>query len=126
MSEFRQLEIGMSMSLNFPAMGTAGFALVLVSGYNREPAPPAMMMATVLCIIICLLVSLVKNIYMNNPGQDFDIYPIKIDILKILSRFVCKKMPLITGKIEGHASKSCHSADPVHFSALSFSSRSAV
>src|SRR5688572_27326330 len=37
---FRQLEIGISTSLYFPAIGTAGFDLLAVSGNNREPAPP--------------------------------------------------------------------------------------
>jgi hypothetical protein len=38
--EFRQLEIGISTSLYFPAMGTAGLERLAVSGYNLVPAPP--------------------------------------------------------------------------------------
>jgi hypothetical protein len=37
MSEFRQLEMGMSTSLYFPAMGTAGLDLLSVNGDNLDP-----------------------------------------------------------------------------------------
>ena len=40
MLEFRQLEIGMSTSRYFPAMGTAGLERVTVNGNKREPCPP--------------------------------------------------------------------------------------
>jgi hypothetical protein len=40
MPELRQLEIGISTSRYFPAMGTAGFERLAVRGYNRVPAPP--------------------------------------------------------------------------------------
>lgn len=35
--EFRQLEIGISTNLYFPAIGTAGFDLVCVNGANLDP-----------------------------------------------------------------------------------------
>jgi hypothetical protein len=34
------LEIGISINLYFPAIGTAGLLLIEVKGYNLEPAPP--------------------------------------------------------------------------------------
>jgi hypothetical protein len=51
MSEFKQFEIGMSTSLYFPAIGTAGFDLLAVSGYNRCPAPPPNITATIFFVI---------------------------------------------------------------------------
>jgi hypothetical protein len=45
--ELTQLDKGKSMSLYFPAKGTAGFARLAVSTLKRDPAPPAMMMAQV-------------------------------------------------------------------------------
>lgn len=42
--EFIQFEIGISTSLYFPAIGTAGLDLVEVSGYSREPCPPPRIM----------------------------------------------------------------------------------
>jgi hypothetical protein len=38
--EFKQLEMGISINLYFPAIGTAGFDLWLVNGANLLPAPP--------------------------------------------------------------------------------------
>src|SRR5690606_2361617 len=38
--EFKQFEIGISINLYLPPIGTAGFDLSLVSGYNLVPAPP--------------------------------------------------------------------------------------
>src|SRR6478609_3462920 len=38
--EFKQFEIGISTNLYFPAIGTAGFERVCVSGANLEPWPP--------------------------------------------------------------------------------------
>ena len=35
--ELIQFEIGMSTNLYFPAIGTAGFDLLSVSGYNLDP-----------------------------------------------------------------------------------------
>jgi hypothetical protein len=40
MPEFMQLEMGISTSRYFPAMGTAGFDRLAVNGYNLDPAPP--------------------------------------------------------------------------------------
>ena len=40
MLELMQLLIGISIKRYFPARGTAGFALNLVKGYRRVPAPP--------------------------------------------------------------------------------------
>jgi hypothetical protein len=37
MSEFKQFEIGISTSLYFPAIGTAGFDRVAVEGDNLDP-----------------------------------------------------------------------------------------
>jgi hypothetical protein len=34
------LDMGISTSLYLPAIGTAGFERLAVSGYNLEPAPP--------------------------------------------------------------------------------------
>src|SRR6188508_1343240 len=50
-SEFRQLEIGMSTSRYLPASGTAGLERSFVSGKRRVPAPPPMMIASVLSVI---------------------------------------------------------------------------
>ena len=38
--EFRQFDIGTSISRYAPPIGTAGFARDFVSGYKRVPAPP--------------------------------------------------------------------------------------
>ena len=48
MSEFMQLLIGMSISRYLPANGTAGFALIFVNGYRRDPFPPPRIMASTL------------------------------------------------------------------------------
>ena len=45
MSEFMQLETGISISRYFPANGTAGLERYFVSGYNREPLPPPSIIA---------------------------------------------------------------------------------
>ena len=54
-SEFMQLEIGMSTNLYFPAIGTAGFERVAVSGESREPAPPPNITAMVFLLIFSIL-----------------------------------------------------------------------
>jgi hypothetical protein len=41
-----QLLIGISTNRYLPAMGTAGFERLEVSGYNRLPAPPPRITAT--------------------------------------------------------------------------------
>jgi hypothetical protein len=41
--EFMQLEMGISTRRYLPAMGTAGFERLAVSGYNLDPAPPPKM-----------------------------------------------------------------------------------
>ena len=51
MSEFMQLEIGISTKRYFPAIGTAGFERLAVSGNNLEPFPPPKIMANVLILI---------------------------------------------------------------------------
>ena len=48
MSEFMQLLIGISINRYLPANGTAGFALIFVNGYRRDPFPPPRMMASTL------------------------------------------------------------------------------
>ena len=40
-----QFDMGTSMSLYAPPIGTAGFARCLVRGYRRDPAPPPNMIA---------------------------------------------------------------------------------
>jgi hypothetical protein len=45
-----QLEIGISINLYLPAIGTAGLLLMEVKGYNLEPAPPPKMRHTILII----------------------------------------------------------------------------
>lgn len=40
MPELMQLDMGTSTRRYKPPIGTAGFALCLVSGYSRVPAPP--------------------------------------------------------------------------------------
>jgi hypothetical protein len=47
MPEFKQLDIGISTSLYFPAIGTAGFERLAVSGYNLVPAPPPNITASI-------------------------------------------------------------------------------
>ena len=42
-----QLLMGISTKRYLPAMGTAGFDLLAVNGYNLEPAPPTKIIATV-------------------------------------------------------------------------------
>ena len=58
---FRQLEMGMSTNLYFPAMGTAGLERLAVNGYKRVPAPPPRITETIslamvfeLDYVICL------------------------------------------------------------------------
>jgi hypothetical protein len=51
--EFRQLDMGMSTSRYFPAMGTAGLERFDVNGNNLVPAPPPNITDK-----ICLLISL--------------------------------------------------------------------
>ncbi|HKK89092.1 MAG TPA: hypothetical protein VJ917_09595, partial [Saprospiraceae bacterium] len=53
---FKQLEIGISTSLYFPAMGTAGLDLCLVNGFRRVPRPPPKMTATTEEFIAILLI----------------------------------------------------------------------
>ena len=48
MSELMQLLIGISINRYLPANGTAGFALIFVNGYKRDPFPPPRMMASTL------------------------------------------------------------------------------
>jgi hypothetical protein len=50
--EFRQLEMGISTSRYFPAIGTAGFERLGVSGNNLVPAPPPRITER-----ICLLIA---------------------------------------------------------------------
>jgi hypothetical protein len=45
MSEFKQLEIGISTKRYFPPIGTAGLERVSVKGYKREPCPPPKIIA---------------------------------------------------------------------------------
>lgn len=54
-SEFIQLDIGMSTNLYFPAIGTAGLERLSVNGANLEPCPPPRMIASVLLFIIVTL-----------------------------------------------------------------------
>ncbi|MNY08805.1 hypothetical protein D3C86_1416790 [compost metagenome] len=49
--ELRQFEIGISTKRYFPAIGTAGFDLVLVNGNNRLPLPPPKTMEITLSFI---------------------------------------------------------------------------
>src|SRR5437762_11261262 len=49
--EFRQLLIGISTIRYLPPIGTAGFARSFVSGNNRVPAPPPMMIASVRSVV---------------------------------------------------------------------------
>lgn len=46
--ELIQLEIGISTSLYLPAIGTAGFDLFSVNGYNLDPWPPPKMILSTL------------------------------------------------------------------------------
>lgn len=46
-----QFEIGISTNRYFPAIGTAGFDLLSVKGYKRDPCPPPKIMANVLFFI---------------------------------------------------------------------------
>src|SRR6185312_8934961 len=51
-SELMQLEMGMSTSRYFPASGTAGLARSRVSGNNRVPCPPPMMIDNTLLVLV--------------------------------------------------------------------------
>ena len=51
MPEFKQLDIGISTKRYLPAIGTAGFDLVLVNGNNRLPLPPPKTMEITLSFI---------------------------------------------------------------------------
>jgi hypothetical protein len=51
MLEFRQLDMGISTSLYFPAIGTAGLLLVDVRGDNLVPDPPPKTIATTFLFI---------------------------------------------------------------------------
>lgn len=51
-SELIQFEIGISTSLYFPAIGTAGLLLSFVSGYNLDPWPPPNIIPSTLLLII--------------------------------------------------------------------------
>src|SRR5712664_115795 len=50
-SEFRQLLIGISTMRYLPPSGTAGLARSFVNGNKRVPAPPPIMMASVLWVV---------------------------------------------------------------------------
>ena len=52
MPELIQLLSVKSISLNFPAKGTAGFERPSVNGFNLAPAPPASIMANTLFNVI--------------------------------------------------------------------------
>ena len=60
-SEFRQLDMGISTNLYLPAIGTAGLLLVEVSGESLEPAPPPNITATTLFIIALCFDQFSKN-----------------------------------------------------------------
>ena len=47
MPELRQFEIGISTNRYLPAIGTAGFERLAVSGYNLVPAPPPNITASI-------------------------------------------------------------------------------
>src|SRR6185503_13775458 len=47
-----QLEMGMSTNRYLPASGTAGLARSRVSGNNRVPCPPPMMMESTLLVLV--------------------------------------------------------------------------
>ena len=49
--ELIQLEIGISTKRYFPAIGTAGFDLIFVSGYNLDPCPPPRIIANTFLFI---------------------------------------------------------------------------
>lgn len=51
-SEFMQLDIGMSTNLYLPAIGTAGLDLFSVNGYNLDPCPPPKIIPSTLLFII--------------------------------------------------------------------------
>ena len=50
-----QLLIGISTNRYFPAMGTAGFDRLAVSGYNLDPAPPPKITATTDFEMVCII-----------------------------------------------------------------------
>src|SRR5690554_6683112 len=54
--EFKQLDIGISTNLYFPAMGTAGLERIKVKGFNLVPFPPPKTMDITLGCITFLLV----------------------------------------------------------------------
>jgi len=56
-----QLEIGMSTNRYFPAIGTAGFERLSVSGASLDPWPPPKMMANVfLFMVVELKIGMLK------------------------------------------------------------------
>src|SRR6218665_2969215 len=55
MPELRQFEIGMSTNRYLPAIGTAGFERVCVSGDNLEPWPPPRITPKTLSVMFKLI-----------------------------------------------------------------------
>jgi hypothetical protein len=60
--ELRQLEMGISTSLYFPPMGTAGFERLAVNGYSLVPAPPPNITDNI-CLLIILVFQFLKFLF---------------------------------------------------------------
>jgi hypothetical protein len=64
--QLMQFEIGISTNLYFPAIGTAGFERLAVSGYKRVPAPPPSMTAKISWLILLGDSFWIKDDYLSN------------------------------------------------------------
>ena len=66
--EFKQFEIGISTSLYFPAIGTAGFDRVAVKGDNLDPCPPPRIIDTTFFFLTFILYLLIVCKLLNILG----------------------------------------------------------
>ena len=62
----RQLEIGISTKRYLPAIGTAGFDLVAVRGYNLLPAPPPRIILKISFECVIVLIAIKSVVYFSD------------------------------------------------------------
>ena len=107
-----QLEIGMSTIRYFPASGTAGLLRSFVSGYKRLPAPPPMMIASVLSVTLLVLAIVRETYRMRWRLGKPDVSPARIFLFSHESReFLCQReraLRMVPGP-EGHGLLGCAS-----------------
>lgn len=65
MPQLMQFEIGISTNRYFPAIGTAGFERLAVSGYNLVPAPPPNITANISRLMVFIFMSQTKLLLLS-------------------------------------------------------------